>query len=1095
MTFIHFLYKFFNHLNFYLAVYIINFLLANLIIMDNGTTKDIYSLESLKKAHSQGRRFSFVFFYLDKDSDRLSEKCFSQFFPSQFNDINGERYSSCIQYMMSQKALKFNDLISHKKIMQTDDFRKIIQISNEIKKFDQKKWDECIEDIIYQGNIYKFSQNQELNKFLLHFPLDTIFIEANPDDKILGIHLKSGDPKSYNPFQWEGQNKLGFQITKVRDHLLTLASNTIKPIPTTPQICNINDLKKSISKGFNYNYVYFYQYIQKDLSLDPVTEGCLSQFFPIEFKNSKNVKYSSSIQYMMSEKAALFKDEEARNKIMKCTNQNEMRQLGERVKKFNQKVWDENCEDIVFKGNLLKFSQNQKLKDFLLSFPVNTIFAEADPNSSFWGIRLAFDSPKARNPLQWEGENKLGFQIVKVRDNLLNAKTVEKVQVEPIDRMTVDPRDRMVIGKESDDDDDDDEEVDDGKNSIVSFAYEDKIGHIANPEKVASLDFLSSGIQTLNLDNFPNLIRLRASKCISLKSANISNMRKLQVADFLDDMSLTEITFQNCPKLVALEAGFNKNLTKINGINNLKYLSAPRCPLLKSIDLPASLIFVDITDTPFVDFKKAIQQLQDLECLSISQAKNLKLSEITSNKSLKIIQMSKSKIICDSVKPDNKLIIIIFVQPKIDCEGNAELLNDFYVTSSSETNRDLRDFTMFNSFIPEYQQYQQMFYGPWGIPAFDLRPPVPIKNSIITPPIGIDHKRAADSILGSIFGSAIFDMIGVGVEFLPDGIAKGLLLGRVDISWSHPRMNSNNERFVRSTPTDDTSQNVLIMRSIIDMNTKPSNSLSTIEVNKVKINPCDFARKIVDWIKNGHAEHKHYHALDVGNSTARIAQNPYFVDDPFSAAEKDWVKNGRKIAANGSVMRIASSGCFAFWDEQVVQKVAEVYSKVTHFDPRCVFCSTAAALLIARYIQWNCGYIKKEPSIDRTLNEAMNIVPKASNFIIDIQHYCVQDHIERLELSEPNKIGYCLKAFGAGIWALRHCRSIKEALTVVLREGGDADTNGAVVGALLGAKLGFHKIPTEYIKNMFVGQWLFREVDPFMKLMGIEAPPSPFLNQ
>ena len=53
----------------------------------------------------------------------------------------------------------------------------------------------------------------------------------------------------------------------------------------------------------------------------------------------------------------------------------------------------------------------------------------------------------------------------------------------------------------------------------------------------------------------------------------------------------------------------------------------------------------------------------------------------------------------------------------------------------------------------------------------------------------------------------------------------------------------------------------------------------------------------------------------------------------------------------------------------------------------------------------------------------------------------------------------------------------------VIKEGGDADTNGAVVGAVIGAKYGFYKIPKEFIEYMFDFSWMNRELKSFLSLM------------
>ncbi|MDE6084115.1 MAG: ADP-ribosylglycohydrolase family protein, partial [Muribaculaceae bacterium] len=44
--------------------------------------------------------------------------------------------------------------------------------------------------------------------------------------------------------------------------------------------------------------------------------------------------------------------------------------------------------------------------------------------------------------------------------------------------------------------------------------------------------------------------------------------------------------------------------------------------------------------------------------------------------------------------------------------------------------------------------------------------------------------------------------------------------------------------------------------------------------------------------------------------------------------------------------------------------------------------------------------------------------------------------------------------------------SFEEGLLAIVNEGGDADTNGAIACAILGAKFGYSSIPRYYIENL-----------------------------
>lgn len=75
------------------------------------------------------------------------------------------------------------------------------------------------EDIVYEGNLLKFSQNPILKKFLMETK-DLIIVEASPYDKIWGIGMSEDDSDIHDELKWKGQNLLGKAIMKVREQLV-----------------------------------------------------------------------------------------------------------------------------------------------------------------------------------------------------------------------------------------------------------------------------------------------------------------------------------------------------------------------------------------------------------------------------------------------------------------------------------------------------------------------------------------------------------------------------------------------------------------------------------------------------------------------------------------------------------------------------------------------------------------------------------------------------------------------------------------------------------------------------------------------------------
>jgi ribA/ribD-fused uncharacterized protein len=145
-----------------------------------------------------------------------------------------------------------------------------------------------------------------------------------------------------------------------------------------------------------------------------INKGCFSQWWPCNFVINE-ISYNSAEQYMMAEKARLFKDEETLKQILIAKEPNICKFLGRQVKNFIPEIWDEHCYNIVLKGNIAKFSQNKDLKNELLATE-NKILVEASPYDCVWGIGLKQDCPDCNNPAKWKGTNLLGFALTEVKD-------------------------------------------------------------------------------------------------------------------------------------------------------------------------------------------------------------------------------------------------------------------------------------------------------------------------------------------------------------------------------------------------------------------------------------------------------------------------------------------------------------------------------------------------------------------------------------------------------------------------------------------------------------------------------------------------------
>jgi len=160
----------------------------------------------------------------------------------------------------------------------------------------------------------------------------------------------------------------------------------------------------------NPKYIFFWKPDANDIRC------CLGQWQPSPFGLDIN-DFENAEQYMMFGKAELFEDETMGKQILNTPDPGKVKALGRKVMNFDQQVWDKAKYSIVLNGNYYKFTQNEKMRDYLLSTQ-DHVLAEASPRDKVWGIGLRKDHEKALNPGAWKGQNLLGFALMEVRDEI-----------------------------------------------------------------------------------------------------------------------------------------------------------------------------------------------------------------------------------------------------------------------------------------------------------------------------------------------------------------------------------------------------------------------------------------------------------------------------------------------------------------------------------------------------------------------------------------------------------------------------------------------------------------------------------------------------
>eukprot|EP00823_Brevimastigomonas_motovehiculus_P009935 TRINITY_DN97_c0_g1_i4.p1 TRINITY_DN97_c0_g1~~TRINITY_DN97_c0_g1_i4.p1 ORF type:complete len:396 (+),score=90.05 TRINITY_DN97_c0_g1_i4:188-1375(+) len=324
-----------------------------------------------------------------------------------------------------------------------------------------------------------------------------------------------------------------------------------------------------------------------------------------------------------------------------------------------------------------------------------------------------------------------------------------------------------------------------------------------------------------------------------------------------------------------------------------------------------------------------------------------------------------------------------------------------------------------------------------------------------------------DKILGCIYGNCLGDAFGLSTEFMTKAEVTHVY-GDSVIPFPYFKRNFHNRRWVPGDWTDDSDQMLLIM----EMLTEEKQVKETV-----------FAKKLLKWIDEGFSDLGDTGGMGLGATVHAVCSHSKFLSDPHVASKTVWERNNKNVAANGAVMRTSVLGCFEHEDlNKVIANTTRV-AQITHWDPRCVASCITITTLIAQMLQGKKHETLKEREalIDVSKDHAVSLLEGKQKE--EYLQYLNGKTLEDFALSHSTSIGYTLKCSACGVYAMRTDQSFKATLNALAHEGGDADTNGAVCGAVLGCRLGYSKLPADWLNALPHKKWLDKKVVAFLKTM------------
>ncbi len=270
-----------------------------------------------------------------------------------------------------------------------------------------------------------------------------------------------------------------------------------------------------------------------------------------------------------------------------------------------------------------------------------------------------------------------------------------------------------------------------------------------------------------------------------------------------------------------------------------------------------------------------------------------------------------------------------------------------------------------------------------------------------------DLADVRDRARAAFLGFAIGDALGATVEFLTPGeirAERGVHREIVGGGWLRLRAGG---------VTDDTEMSLCIARAIAE------DGWSRRAI----------ADRFAAWLRGRPA--------DVG-STCRKGIRGYILDGVLEVPRNEW------DAGNGAAMRMAPVALFTLADSALLARCAVEQAHLTHHHP----LSDAACVLVGSLVHLGCLGL----SLERMRRRAAALVDAFPTF--------------RYEPYRGLSTGYVVDTMQTVLHHFFATRSFEECLVATVNRGGDADTTGAIAGAIAGAYYGLADIPRRWTRRL-----------------------------
>ena len=243
------------------------------------------------------------------------------------------------------------------------------------------------------------------------------------------------------------------------------------------------------------------------------------------------------------------------------------------------------------------------------------------------------------------------------------------------------------------------------------------------------------------------------------------------------------------------------------------------------------------------------------------------------------------------------------------------------------------------------------------------------------------------------------------------------------------------------------------------------------------LDPADLGRRFWEWAEVNGAGIGGL-TLDVltryGGSQPRCSASNGVAREPSGAPIEEASKAAWQgsSAGNGAAMRCAPIAIRWCGDPAALVRNSVLNAVPTHWDRRCGW--TCVLLNLAAAATLRGDSITADELLNAGLDGVRAALPELEPFGYEARvpesvraavRQASQAGLDDLDI-DSESMGYTLLALQIGLIQYWRAPDFEQGLRDVVEAGGDTDTNGAVVGALLGARFGVEAIPERWRRRV-----------------------------